>query len=65
MLRTTDSLPLSVLYVDDLLIVCCSTLAIAAIKRILHDMFLMIDMGPLHFFPGFKIIQDASGIKLS
>jgi hypothetical protein len=53
------------LYVDDLLITGCSTLAIAAVKRILHDRFLMMDMGLLHFFLGLEISQDASGIKLS
>jgi hypothetical protein len=65
MLRTTDSLLLLVLYVDDLLITGCSTLVIAAVKRILHDRFLMMDMGPIHFFLGLEISQDASGIKLS
>jgi hypothetical protein len=65
MLRTVDSLLLLVLYVDDLLITDCSTSTIAAVKRILHDRFLMTDMGPLHFFLGLEISQDASGIKLS
>jgi hypothetical protein len=65
MLRTTDSLLLLVLYVDDLLITGCSISTIAAVKRILHDRFLMMDMGPLHFFFGLEISQDASGIKLS
>jgi hypothetical protein len=65
MLRTTDSLLLLVMYVDDLLITSCSTSAIVAVKRILHDRFLMMDMGPLHFFLGLEISQDASGIKLS
>jgi hypothetical protein len=50
MLRTTDSLLLLVLYVDDLLIISCSTSMIDEVKRILHDRFLMTDMGPLHFF---------------
>jgi hypothetical protein len=65
MLRMADSLLLLVLYVDDLLITGCSNSAIAVVKRILHDMFLMMDMGPLHFFLGLDISQDASGIKLS
>ena len=65
MLRTTDSLLLLVLYVDDLLITDCLNLAIVAVKRILHDRFLMMDMGPLQFFLGLEISQDASGIKLS
>jgi hypothetical protein len=65
MLKTDDSLLLLVLYVDDLLITRCSTSTIAAVKRILHDRFLMMDMGPLHFFLGLEISQDASSIKLS
>jgi hypothetical protein len=65
MLRTVDSLLLLALYVDDLLIISCSTSAIVAVKRILHERFLMMDMGPLHFFLGLEISQDASGIKLS
>jgi hypothetical protein len=55
MLRTVDSLLLLVLYVDDFLIVGFSTSAIATVKRILHDRFLMTDMGPLHFFLGLEI----------
>jgi hypothetical protein len=65
MLRTIDSLLLLVLYVDDLLITGFLTSVIAVVKRILHDRFLMMDMGPLHFFLGLEISQDASGIKLS
>jgi hypothetical protein len=65
MLRTADSLLLLVLYVDDLLITGCLTSTIVAVKRILHDRFLMMDMGLLHFFLGIKICQDALGIKLS
>jgi hypothetical protein len=65
MLRMVDSLLLLVMYVDDLLITSCSTSVIGAVKNILHDMFLMMDMGPLHFFLGLDISQDASGIKLS
>ena len=63
-LKTVDSLLLLVMYVDDLLITGCSTSAIFAVKRILHDKFLMMDMGPLQFFLGLEISQDASGIKL-
>ena len=65
MLRTVDSLLLLVLQADDLLITGCSTSAIAAVKRILHDRFLMMDMGPLHFFLGLEISQNASSIKMS
>jgi hypothetical protein len=65
MLRMIDSLLLLVLYVDDLLITGCSTSTIVAVNRILHDKFLMMNMGPIHFFLGLEIIQDASCIKLS
>jgi hypothetical protein len=65
MLRTVDSILLLLLYVNDLLNTDCSTSVIATVKRILHDRFLMMDMGPIHFFLGLDIIQDASGIKLS
>jgi hypothetical protein len=65
MLKTTDSLLLLVLYADDLLIISCSTSVITTVKKILHDRFFMMDMGPLHFFLGLEISQDASGIKLS
>jgi hypothetical protein len=65
MLRMTDSILLLVLYVDDLMITGCSNLAIATVKRIVHDRFLMMDMGTLHFFLGLEISQDASYIKLS
>eukprot|EP00253_Pinus_taeda_P015419 PITA_15419 len=65
MLRTYDSLLILVLYVDDLLITGSSASAIATVKRALHDRFLMIDMGPLHFFLGLEISQDAIGIKVS
>ena len=55
MLRTTDSLTILVLYVDDILITDCSTSSIAVVKGILHDRFLMMDMGPLHYFLGLEI----------
>jgi hypothetical protein len=65
MLKTTDSLLLFVFYVDDLLITTHSTSMIISLNRILHDRFLIMNMGPLHFLLGLKISQDASGIKLS
>jgi hypothetical protein len=65
MLRSANSLLLLVLYVDYLLISSCSTSVINEFKRILQDRFFMVYMGPLHFFLGLNIIQDASGIKLS
>jgi hypothetical protein len=65
MLRTVDSLLLLVLYVDDFLITGCSTSVTATFKRILHDRFLMMDMGSLHLFLGLEISQDGSCIKLS
>eukprot|EP00253_Pinus_taeda_P032543 PITA_32543 len=65
MLRTHYSLLNLVLYVDDLLITGSSASEIATFKRALHDRFLMMEMGPLHFFPGLEISHDAIGIKLS
>jgi hypothetical protein len=65
MLKTDDSLLLLVLYVDDFPITGSSTSTIVAVKRILHVMFLMMDMGPVHLFLGIEISQDALGIKLS
>eukprot|EP00253_Pinus_taeda_P013696 PITA_13696 len=64
-LKTHDSILILVLYVDDLLITGSSASAIATIKRALHYKFLMTDMGPLHFFLGLEITQDATGMKLS
>jgi hypothetical protein len=60
MLRTTDSLLILVLYVDDILITDNSVSVISSVKGILHDRFSMMDMGPLHFFLGLEINQDAS-----
>jgi hypothetical protein len=65
MLRTTDSVMILVLYVDDLLITGSFASAIFLVKDIFHDRFSMMDMGPLHFFLGLEISQDASKIKLS
>jgi hypothetical protein len=65
MLRTSDSLLILALYVDDLLIIGSLTSVIAMIKGTLHDRFSMTDMGPLHYFLGLKINQNASCIKLS
>jgi hypothetical protein len=55
MLRMVDSLLLLIMYVDDLLIIGCSTSMIFVVKRILHDSFLMMKMGPLHLFLGLEI----------
>jgi hypothetical protein len=65
MLRTSDSLLILVIYVDDLLITRSSASTIVAVKDILHDRSFMMDMGPLHYFLILKIRQDDSGIKLS
>eukprot|EP00253_Pinus_taeda_P003885 PITA_03885 len=64
-LKTHDSLLILVLYIDDLLITGSSASAIFTIKRALHDRFFMTDMGPLQFFLGLEINQDATSIKLS
>jgi hypothetical protein len=55
MLRNTNSILILVLYMDDILITGCLTSSIATVNRILHDMFLMTDMGPIHFFLGLEI----------
>jgi hypothetical protein len=65
MLRMADLVLLLVLYVDDLLITGFSTSTISVVNKILHDRFLMRDMGPLNFFLGLDISHDALGIKLS
>jgi hypothetical protein len=64
MLKMVDSLILLVMYVDDFLITSCSTSTIVAVKRILHEMLLMTDMGPLHLFLELETSQDASSIKM-
>jgi hypothetical protein len=53
------------MYVDDFFITDCSTSVIVAVKMILHDRFLMKDMGSLQFFLGLEISHNASSIKLS
>jgi hypothetical protein len=65
MLRTTKSVMILVLYVDDILIIGSSYLVIDLVKYILHDRFSVMNMGPLHFFLSLEIRQDASNIKLS
>jgi hypothetical protein len=65
MLRTTNSLLILVLCVDDILITNYSNSSIVVVKGIFHDKFMMTDMGPLHYFLGLEISQDASGIKIS
>jgi hypothetical protein len=65
MLRTTNSVMILVLYVDDLLITRISASAISLVKYILHDRLSMTNMGPPHFSLGLEISQDASRIKLS
>jgi hypothetical protein len=64
MLRMTNSLLILVMYVDDFLITSYLTSMISAIKRILHDKFLMMEMGSLHLLLKIQVNQDASGIKL-
>ena len=65
MIRTSNSLLILVLYVDDRPIIGSSTSVISTVKDILHDRFSMLDMGPLHYFLGLEVSQDASRIKLS
>jgi len=65
MMRTSYSLMILFLYVDDLLITGSLASTIVASKNILHVMIYMKDMGLMHFFLGLDINQDVSGIKLS
>ena len=58
--RITDSILLLFMYVHYLLITGCSTSTIVVVKRILHDMFFMTDMGLLQFVLGLEISHDAS-----
>jgi hypothetical protein len=53
--RTTDSVMILVLYVDDILIIGSSASTIYLVKDIFHDKFFMTDMGTLHFFIGLQI----------
>jgi hypothetical protein len=55
MLRMANSLLILVLYVDDLMITGFSTSMIVVFKSILHDRFLMKDIGLPHFFLGLEI----------
>eukprot|EP00253_Pinus_taeda_P019647 PITA_19647 len=61
--RYKSDLNVYMLRTHDSLLILAS--AIATVKRALHDRFLMTDMGPLHFFLGLEISQDATRIKLS
>jgi hypothetical protein len=63
MLRLVDSFLLLVLYIDDFMITGCSTSTIVVVKSILHDRFLMMDMGLIKIFLVIETSQDASGIK--
>ena len=55
MVRTSDSMLIMVLYVDDLLIIGSSAVVITTIKSSMHERFSMIDMGILNFFIGLEI----------
>jgi hypothetical protein len=65
MIRTIDSLMILFLYVDDILINGSSTSSSATMKWIIHDRFLMMDMGLLNYFLHLDISEDSSGIKIS
>jgi hypothetical protein len=65
MLMATDFLMILVLYDDDIFITGSSSSTISLVKYILHDRFSMTNMGPLQFFLGLEISQDAFGIKIS
>jgi hypothetical protein len=65
MLRTSNSLLIIIIYVDDLLITRSLASKIIVVKDILHDGFYMMDMGPLHFFLGLEISRATLCINLS
>ena len=53
------------MFINNIMITRISTSTIVIVKDILHDRLSMMDMGPLHYFLGLEISQDASRIKLS
>ena len=55
MLRTSYSLLILDLYVDDILITGSLVSTIVVVKGIFHDRFSMLDMGPVHYFVGLEI----------
>jgi len=65
MLRTSNSLLIVFLYVDNLPIKKKLASTIAVIKYIMHDRFCMTEMGLLHFLLGIEISQYDSRIGLS
>jgi hypothetical protein len=65
MMRTLESFLKLVLYVNDILIIGSLASTITMVKYIMHDMFSMTDMGPLHYFLGIEISQYDLGINLS
>ena len=64
-LQQGDSLLFLVLYVDDLLITGSSSPTIKAVKTVLQDSFLMIDLGLLHYFLTIEIFQFPSEITIT
>ena len=53
------------LYVDDILIASITTEALETVKRLLHEKYKMVDLGPASQFLGLKIRQTPTAIHLS
>ncbi|KAM1014784.1 hypothetical protein ACFX2C_044728 [Malus domestica] len=59
------SVVLLLLYVDDIIITGSHSVPIAAVITALTEEFDIKDLGPLHYFLGIQITQNASGLFLS
>lgn len=53
------------MYVDDIIIICASLVAIQVLKKILHDAFKLKDLGVLQYFLGIEIARSSKDIFLS
>ena len=53
------------LYVDDIVLTCCSPPLVAKFISVLSSHFAMNDLGDLHYFLGVQIVRSPSGLFLS
>lgn len=56
---------LLVVYVDDIALTGSNVNGIAALKKFLHAMFQIKDLGKLRYFIGIEVARSSSGINLS
>jgi hypothetical protein len=63
--RTSEYLMLVLIYVDNILITCSSSIAIQSLLTTLHNDFAVKDLGPLIFFLGIEVLPCAHGDILS